>query len=141
MATDLPRHWRLKQARYRLEGTRCESCGELYFPARTICPECRSQDVAPYRFSGRGHVYSYSTVYQPPAGYQAYVPYTVALVRLEEGPLVTAQLTDIDPEDVHIDMPVKMVTRRLRQYGDDGLIVYGYKFRQTVETAPEDRTK
>lgn len=133
MATDLPRHWRLKQARYRLEGARCESCGELLFPARTICPECRSQDLVPYRFSGRGRIYSYSTVYQPPEGYEEYLPYTVALVRLDEGPLVTAQLTDIDPEDVHIDMPVEMVTRRLRQYGDDGLIVYGYKFRRTVE--------
>lgn len=141
MATDLPRHWRLKQARYRLEGARCENCGELLFPARTICPECRSQDLTPYRFSGRGRVYSYSTVYQAPDGYAEYVPYTVALVRLDEGPLVTAQLTDIDPEDVYIDMPVEMVTRRLRQYGPDGLIVYGYKFVKTVEEALESETE
>ncbi len=129
MSMDLPRHWRLKQARYRLEGSHCEECGHTFFPARIICPECRSENVGAHQFGGRGRVYSYSTVYNPPANYEEYVPYTVALVQLDEGPLVTAQLTDMDPEDVEIDMPVEMVTRRLRQYGEDGLIVYGYKFR------------
>ncbi|MFQ5856791.1 MAG: Zn-ribbon domain-containing OB-fold protein [Anaerolineae bacterium] len=132
---DLPRHWRLKQARYRLEGAQCEDCDSIFFPARSICPECRSERVSPYQFAGRGRVYSYSTVYQPPAGFDEYVPYTVALVRLDEGPLVATQLTDIDPSDVEIDMPVEMVTRTLRRYGDDGPIVYGYKFRPVLEAA------
>jgi uncharacterized OB-fold protein len=57
-------------------------------------------------------VYSYTTVYDPPAGYEEYALYTVALVKLEEGPLVTAQLTDLG------DQKVEMVTRRLRQDGD-----------------------
>jgi uncharacterized OB-fold protein len=74
-------------------------------------------------------VYSYSTVYQAPAGYEEFVPYTVALVELDEGPLVTAQLTDVDQDEVEIGMPVEMVTRKLREEGEDGLIVYGYKFR------------
>lgn len=126
---DLSRHWRLKQARYRLEGGRCEVCGHIFFPPRAICPECRSEEVSAHPFAGRGRVYSYSTLYQAPAGFDEYVPYTVALVRLDEGPLVTAQLTDVDPEDVEIDMPVEMVTRTLRRYGEEGLIVYGYKFR------------
>jgi len=68
-------------------------------------------------------------VYHAPEGYEEFVPYTVALVKLEEGPLVAAQLTDVDAEEVRIGMPVEMVTRKLREYGEDGLIVYGYKFR------------
>ena len=128
---DLSRHWRLKQARYRLEGSRCEDCGALFFPGRPVCPECRSTQMAPHRFSGRGRVYSHSTVYQAPTGYHEYLPYTVALIQLEEGPLLTAQLTDVNPEDVEIDMPVEMVTRKLREYDQEGLIVYGYKFRPT----------
>jgi hypothetical protein len=35
----------------------------------------------------------------------------------------------VDLEDVEIGMPVEMVTRKLREEGEDGLIVYGYKFR------------
>jgi uncharacterized OB-fold protein len=43
---------------------------------------------------------------------------------------VTAQLTDVDNNAVEIGMPVEMVTRKMRNDGDErGLIVYGYKFR------------
>jgi hypothetical protein len=51
------------------------------------------------------------------------------MVRLEEGPLVTAQLTDVDGVEVSIGMPVEMVTRKIRENADNGYIVYGYKFR------------
>jgi uncharacterized OB-fold protein len=78
-------------------------------------------------------VYSFSTVYDAPEGYTEYQPYTLALVKLDEGPLVTAQLTDVDAEDVHVGMPVEMVTRRIREEGENGMIVYGYKFRPVLE--------
>jgi hypothetical protein len=33
-------------------------------------------------------------------------------------------------------MPVEMVTRKVREFGEDGVIVYGYKFRpRMLETA------
>jgi len=57
----------------------------------------------------------------------------VALVKLDEGPLVTAQLTDVEREDVTIGMPVEMVTRRMYEEGDDGVIVYNYKFRPLLQ--------
>ena len=87
----------------------------------------RQQNI--FEFSGRGEVFSYTTVNNPPEGYQESAPYTVALVKLEEGPLITAQLTDVENDDVKIGLPVEMVTRKLRTYGDEGLIIYGYKFR------------
>jgi uncharacterized protein len=87
----------------------------------------------PFQFSGRGEIYSFTTVYEPPAGFEENAPYTVALIKLEEGPMVTAQLTDLGDAVVEIGMPVEMVTRRLRQDGDErGLIVYGYKFRPVL---------
>lgn len=82
-----------------------------------------------YQFSGRGEVYSHTTVYQAPSGHTEYVPYPVAIVRLEEGPLVTAQLTDIGDRPVEIGTPVEMVTRKLGADGERGMLVYGYKFR------------
>ena len=91
----------------------------------------RGARCAPFR--GTGQVYSFSTVYDAPADYVEYQPYTVALIKLDEGPLVTAQLTDVDNEDVHIGMPVEMVTRKIKEEGENGLIVYGYKFRPVLE--------
>lgn len=126
---DIARHWRLRKQRYGLIGEVCEHCGDKIFPPRDVCPKCAEEAKTPFAFSGKGEVYSYSTVYDAPEGYESQTPYTVALVRLEEGPLVTAQLTDIDNSQVHIGLPVEMVTRRLRSDGDKGMIVYGYKFR------------
>jgi len=68
-------------------------------------------------------------MYNVPQGYEDQKPYTVALVKLDEGPMVTAQLTDVNASDVKIGMRVEMVTRKLREEGDEGQIIYGYKFR------------
>ena len=129
------RNWRLQQQRYRLVGEVCDKCGVPIFPPRDVCPECTAPAKTPYSFSGRGKVYSYSTVYHPPAGFEEMIPYTLALVLLEEGPLVTAQLTDVQAEKVEIGMPVEMVTRRLHADGDEGAISYGYKFRPVMQAA------
>jgi uncharacterized OB-fold protein len=68
-----------------------------------------------------------------PVGYEQSAPYTMALVQLEEGPVVTAQLTDLGDQNVEIGMPVEMVTRKIRTDMDDrGIIIYGYKFRPAV---------
>ncbi len=44
----------------------------------------------PAPLSGRGEVYTFSTVYNAPEGFEPYTPYTVASVKLEEGLVVTA---------------------------------------------------
>jgi len=130
---EIPRHWRLRKQRYTLTGETCSHCNAKIFPPRDICPECKQDAKDAYQFSGRGTVYSYATVYNPPAGYEDYAPYTVAMVKLAEGPLVTAQLTDLGGQQVAVDMPVEMVTRRLRSDGDErGMLVYGYKFRPVL---------
>jgi uncharacterized OB-fold protein len=85
-----------------------------------------------FTFSGQGEIYSYSTVFHAPLGYEEFIPYTVALVRLKEGPLVTAQLTDMDNNEAQVGMKVEMVMRKLREYGEDGVIVYGFKFRKLI---------
>jgi len=128
----IPRNWRLQQQRYRLVGEICEKCGANIFPPRDVCPACEAPAKTPFIFSGRGEIYSYSAVYHPPRGFEEFAPYTVALVQLEEGPMVTAQLTDVDAEQVRIGMPVEMVTRKVQGGGEEGTIVYGYKFRPTI---------
>ncbi len=85
--------------------------------------------------SGRGEVYSFSTMYNVPRGFDEQKPYTIALVKLDDGPMVTAQLTDVEPQEVHIGLRVEMVTRKLREEGDEGQIIYGFKFRPVLPTA------
>jgi uncharacterized protein len=130
---EVPRHWRLRQQRYALVGEVCPHCNARLFPPRDVCPHCGGEAKNQYVFSGKGEVYSYTRMTDAPAGFDESAPYTVALVKLAEGPLVTAQLTDLGDKPVEIGMPVEMVTRRLRSDGDErGMLVYGYKFRPVL---------
>lgn len=107
-----------------------------------------------HRLSGRGEIYSYTTVYDAPKGHEEFAPYHIAWVKLEEGPLITSQLTDFDFTEKEVEIkgekrtireypqlgigtPVEMVTRRLKVSGDKdrGMLVYGYKFRPVLEMA------
>ena len=133
---EVPRHWRLKQQRYGLVGEVCPHCEGKIFPPRDVCPHCGGEAKTPFSFSGKGEVFSYTIMQDAPTGFESGLPYTVALVKLEEGPVVTAQLTDVESDQVHIGMPVEMVTRKLRtDDGNKGIIVYGYKFRPVMQTA------
>jgi uncharacterized OB-fold protein len=133
MTIEIARHWRLNPQRYQLVGEVCPTCGNKMFPPRDVCPECADNSYQPeFKFSGHGEVFSHTTVHTPPEGYEEDAPYTVALVKLKEGPLITAQLTDVDNQEVEIGMPVEMTTRKITTQGDEGLIIYGYKFRPLV---------
>jgi len=133
---EIPRHWRLKQQRYSLVGETCPHCEAKIFPPRDVCPTCGGEAKTQYAFSGKGEVFSYTTIYEAPSGYDETAPYTVALVKLEEGPIITAQLTDLGDQPVEIGMPVEMVTRKLRSENEErGILIYGYKFRPVLSRA------
>jgi uncharacterized OB-fold protein len=130
---EIPRHWRLQKQRYGLVGEVCPHCSAKIFPARDVCPECGGEAKEPFRFSGKGSVYSYTMMKYAPAGFERGLPYAIALVKLDEGPTVTAQLTDLGEKKVKIGMPVEMVTRRIKEDGDErGMLIYGYKFRPVM---------
>jgi uncharacterized OB-fold protein len=83
--------------------------------------------------AGFGEIYSYTVVQEAPEGFEDQAPYIMALVKLDEGALISAQLTDIDMDAVRIGERVEMVTRKLTTEGKRGVIVYGYKFRPLLK--------
>jgi len=42
----IAQNWRIRQARYALQGVRCEKCGEIVFPARAVCPHCEASQMS-----------------------------------------------------------------------------------------------
>lgn len=121
----VPRFWRKIDQRYRTIGTECRTCGEAYFPPRQLCPECRREgDVAERRFSGRGEVVSYTRVHDPGENYRGKVPYNLAVIELEEGARLTAQVTG----DVDVGTEVRARFRKIGEDGEEGMIHYGTKF-------------
>jgi uncharacterized protein len=85
---------------------RCTACQTLRHPPRTMCGACGSFEWDTVRSTGRGELYSFAIHHHPPVPGFA-VPYIVALVELEEGTRLLANMTGIDPADVRIGMPVE----------------------------------
>ena len=84
---------------------RCTNCGTLRHPPRPSCAACRSFDWDALTASGRGTVYSYVVNHYPQVPAFDY-PLVVALVELEEGTRLVANVADITPESISIGMPV-----------------------------------
>ncbi|MDZ4278720.1 MAG: OB-fold domain-containing protein [Dehalococcoidia bacterium] len=95
------------QNKHELKFQKCTACATVRYLVGPLCPECRSFDFAWITSSGRGKIYSYTVVrHQTHPAFP--VPYTVALVEMEEGPRVIAQLRV--PEDAGFDIgaPVRV---------------------------------
>ena len=81
-----------------------QSCPQSY------CRGCLSENIAWSEASGRGKVYSYTIIHRPPSlRFQEDVPYTVAIVKLDEGVRMMSNIIGIDPEDVRVGMAVEVV--------------------------------
>jgi len=123
-------YWRNISQWHRLEGVECKTCGELYFPSRSLCLKCRRQGkLEVRRFSGKGTVYSYTVIHAPPQGFELHKPYIMAIVELDEGPRLTAQIVDCKNEEIKIGSRVESVFRRISEDREGGIIQYGYKFK------------
>ena len=129
---DIVRGWRHIPQRYNLIGTKCTRCGEIYFPKRVMCPECRRKgQLENIKFSGKGKIHTYSTIHTPTEEFKALSPYTVAIIELEEGAKITSQIVDCQKNEVKIGDDVELVFRKIKEEGDEGVISYGYKFKLT----------
>nr|HDO81320.1 Zn-ribbon domain-containing OB-fold protein [Candidatus Bathyarchaeota archaeon] len=138
---ELPsRHWRELPQRYRLEASFCPKCSTTYFPPREFCPECGSRELERRKLPHRGKLVTYTVMYTPPKGFELYVPYIVGLVRLEDGTYITAQITDVDPQELDLDIDVEAVIRKIGEKGRDGPIYYSYKFRPAVPNGGSTET-
>lgn len=81
------------------------------------------------QLSGKGEIVTYSVIHAAPENFEEQIPYPIAIVQLDEGPKVTAQIVDCNPYDVKIGMKVESTFRKIQQDGSTGAIYYGYKFR------------
>lgn len=123
------RFWREIPVRYNLIGTKCKKCSTIHFPPRKICTKCNSLEIEFFQLKGSGKIVSYTTIRVPPAGFEKQTPLVIAIVELDEGPRITAQIVDCCLEEVQIGQKVASCFRRISEDGDTGAIYYGYKFK------------
>jgi len=132
MRNSVARFWREIPQRYNFLGNKCGSCGRVYFPPRETCPICRRKSLGKmekYKLSGKGEILTYTIIHVGPEGFEEQTPYPIAVIKLDEGPCITAQIVDCDIKNVKIGMKVQSTFRKIQQDGRVGAIYYGYKFK------------
>jgi uncharacterized protein len=117
-ADSLP-YWNAARER-RLVIRKCKACGQLHFMPRYLCPACWSDQLEWVDVRGTGRVHSFSVIRRAsdPA-FASRVPYVVALIELDEGPRMMANVVGDDALAVAIGDPVKVI---FEDRGDGALI-------------------
>lgn len=111
--------WRERKRIHPLHGVRCKVCGTIQYPPQRVCIKCRAKDnFEEVGLSGKkGKLFTYSFDF-----IRGNVP--IGIVNLEGGGRLFLELTDVEPGDIKIDMPVELTFRRLDLWREDG--IYGY---------------
>lgn len=127
------RAWRERLGRYRLAGSKCRSCGQIWFPKRHgVCGKCNSQDLEDYECSHEGVVAEYTIKDEPfthLAGSQLFGRgnRVIAMIKLDDGVHVWSDVEDCPPEKVRVGMRVRMVMRKWTRESNSNW-QYGYRF-------------
>lgn len=128
--------WKTEEDSVHLLGSRCDNCGEIYFPQKEIqiCSNCQSEKISSIDLGSEGKIFSYTVVHQMPAGgfYKGIVPFIYAIVEMPAGVHLQTHLINIDPENIKIGDKVKTVLDTL--FEDEETKTITYKFEPAVQT-------
>jgi hypothetical protein len=91
--------------RHELQLQQCGGCKAFIYYPRDRCPHCLSEQLEWRHVSGKGKVYSYTTVRRASTRSFSDQPYVLAIVELDEGVRLTTNV-EAEPESVKIGMPV-----------------------------------
>jgi uncharacterized OB-fold protein len=118
----------------RLMGSRCSDCDALFVPPRPLCSSCYGEQMTWEEMSGAGELIGFTTVHIAPtamieAGYDRNNPYCTGVVRLAEGPAISAQIVGVDPsqpETIDVGAAVR-ATFIERSHGDGVGVFLGFE--------------
>jgi uncharacterized OB-fold protein len=122
-----PKYWREIPQRYRLEAGRCVGCGKTYFPPRLVCADCSGREFETVKLADEGSIFTYTVIRVAPSQFVDQAPYAVAVVELDDGVRISAQIADADLDALEIGLRVRVEFRMIQQEGEAGIICYGYK--------------
>jgi uncharacterized OB-fold protein len=99
---------------HKLMGSRCASCHALYVPPRPLCSICFGETMTWEEMGGNGKLRAFTVVHiatsaMIEAGYGRENPHVSGIVKLAEGPSVSAQILGADaahPEQLAVGTPL-----------------------------------
>ena len=89
---------------------RCGACGTTHFMPRLLCPVCWNDKLDVVEASGRGKIHSFTVIRRASdPQFADFCPYVVALIDLEEGPRMMANILGDDALEATIDAEVEVL--------------------------------
>jgi len=88
----------------KLMAAKCSKCGTMLLPPRPLCTKCFSTDFEWVKLSGRGELLSYTVIHISPPQFESMAPYTVGIVKLEEGLRLPGMIRGVEPEKIRVGM-------------------------------------
>ncbi len=129
--------FKLDAAKPALLGTRCASCGTVFFPREeTFCrnPACAGTKFEEVELSPRGRLWSYTNnCYAPPAPYVSpkdpFEPYAIAAVELEREKMVVLGqvVTGVGVDQLEVGMEMELVLGTLFEDEQNEYVVWQWK--------------
>lgn len=113
--------------RYRLEASKCINCGQIHFPPRLVCGNCSSQKSEIIRLSNEGKIVTWTVIHTTAPQFKKCTPYALAIVELDGGGRLTAQVADCDFKELDIGKKVRIVFRKIQEEDKSNILCYGYK--------------
>jgi uncharacterized protein len=123
-------------ADHKLMGSQCGGCQSKFLPPRQICPVCHQHNMTWVEFSGQARLEGFTSIYigsseMVKAGYGKSNPYVTGIVKLEEGPAISARILGLDPqspERITIGTPLR-VTYLQEAEGDTSKTILAFTAR------------
>ena len=114
-----------------LLGSKCNLCGELYFPQKEngFCTQCQSRQMETVKLGNEGVITTFTVVHQQPAGgfYKGPVPFAYGIVQLPEGVKVETHFTGCEFEQIRVGLKARLVIDKLCD-ADENTEILTYKF-------------
>jgi uncharacterized OB-fold protein len=91
-------------AQRKLMAGKCQKCGKIHLPPRTLCDKCFGQEFTWMEIQGKGKLLTYSVIHIAPQQFQQLAPYAVGIVQLENGLKLPGMITAVTQDQLCIGM-------------------------------------
>jgi len=89
---------------------KCAECGEVIFFPKLLCPNCMSRNLEWKQSAGKGKIQTFTVTYDmAPPEFMPFVPYALAIIRLDEGYRMMSNIVQCDFDNLSCEMPVEVV--------------------------------
>jgi uncharacterized OB-fold protein len=107
----------------------CTTCGALYFDRRNACASCGARSFTPKPLQSEGFLRTYTIVYRAAPNVPA--PYISAIIDLDGGGVIKANLRDVEPNPDLIRLGGRVrLTTFVAGVDDDATEAIGFGFAQ-----------